>query len=62
MSDIFHMFKKEVLLKSRCSMKDMGKTFERVQMFDQSDSSNRWKVNGCSFEQLLQHNLSWFLP
>ena len=31
-------------------------------MFEQSDSSNRLEVNGCSSWQLLRHNLSWFSP
>ena len=30
-------------------------------MFEQGDSSNRQKKDGCSFRQLLRQNLCWFL-
>ena len=33
----------------------------RVQMFEQCDSLNIQKINGCSFQQVLWHNLGWFL-
>ena len=46
------------LLKSRCFIKD---THLKVQMFEQGDSSNREKMKGCFFCQLLWQNVSWFL-
>ena len=32
----------------------------RAQIFEQSDSSNRQKMNGCSLQQLLLQNLGYF--
>ena len=29
-------------------------------MIEQGDSSNRQKMNDCSFQHLLRQNLSWF--
>ena len=31
-------------------------------MFEKDDSSIRQKMNGCSFQQAVQQNLSWLLP
>ena len=36
--------------------------YKQAQMFEKGDSSNRQKINGCSFQHVLQQNLSWFLP
>ena len=36
-------------------------TYQRAQMFPRGDSSNRQKMNSCcSFQWVLQQNLSWF--
>ena len=34
---------------------------QRFQMFEKGDSSNKQKMNGCSFQHVLRHNLSSFL-
>ena len=36
-------------------------TYERVEIIGKGDSSNRQKMKSCSFQQVLQQNLSWFL-
>ena len=36
-------------------------TYQRVQTFEKDDSSNREKMNGGSFQQLLPQNLSLIL-
>ena len=36
-------------------------TYQRVQIFEKDDSSNREKMNGGSFQQLLPQNLSLLL-
>lgn len=33
----------------------------RVPMFKGSDSQNKQKKNCCSFQQIVQHNMSYFL-
>ena len=36
-------------------------TYWRVQMFEKYDSLDKQKMYGCSFQLVLQENLSWFL-
>ena len=36
-------------------------TYLRAQMFKNSDSSYRQKMNDCSFQQLSWQNMNWFL-
>ena len=51
-----------ICLDNQLSFTHSIKTYIRIQMLEKGDSSNRQKVNGCSFHEVLPwQNLNWFL-
>ena len=49
-----------ICLHNQLSSTDFIVPFQKEQIFEKGGLSNRQKMNGCSFQQVLQQNLSWF--
>ena len=49
-----------ICLHNQLSSTDFIVPFQKEQIFEKGGLSNRQKMNGCSFQQVLRQNLSWF--